>query len=91
VTNDRGQLQDVYDETGEGLPAGASWPRPGELPDSRAEIGSGGLFENVTVRQFEEITRRLAGRPEARLRRHWGAALNVARKRDAQPGSQAGP
>jgi SAM-dependent methyltransferase len=118
------EIQDVYDEIGEGLPAGASWPRPGELPDSRAEIESSGLFDGVTVRQFDwevrytaaeyirlletfsghiamapwqrdrlygEITRRLAGRPEARLRRHWGAALHVARKRDAEPQPGARP
>jgi hypothetical protein len=32
-------------------------------------------------RLYGEITRRLAGRPDGRLRRHWGAALHVARKR----------
>jgi hypothetical protein len=111
------EIQDVYDEIGEGLPPGASWPRPGELPDDRAQIEGSGLFEDVTVRQFDwevrytaaeyirlldtfsrhiamaqwqrdrlygEITRRLAGRPDGRLRRHWGTALHGARKRDAE-------
>jgi SAM-dependent methyltransferase len=46
-------LQDVYDEIGEGLPAGAHWPRPGEVPDSRADIEASGLFGEVVVRQFD--------------------------------------
>jgi hypothetical protein len=29
-------------------------------------------------RLYGEITRRLAGRPDGRLRRHWGTALHVA-------------
>src|SRR5215467_5043223 len=32
------EIQDVYDEIGEGLPPDAPRPRPGELPDSAAEI-----------------------------------------------------
>jgi len=108
-------LQDVYDEIGEGLPPGARWPQPGELPDERAEIEATGLFEDVAVRHFDwetsydaegyirlldtfsghiamgdwqrdrlygEIRRRLAERPDGRLRRHWGAVLHVAHKRD---------
>jgi SAM-dependent methyltransferase len=110
-----GELQDVYDEIGEGLPPGASRPAPGELPDDREEIEGTGLFGDVAVRQFDwevrytadeyirlldtfsghidmtpwqrdrlygEIRRRLAGRPGGRLRRHWGAVLQVARRRD---------
>jgi SAM-dependent methyltransferase len=46
-------IQDVYDEIDEGLPAGASWPQPGELPDEAAGIEASGLFEQVTVRQFD--------------------------------------
>jgi hypothetical protein len=46
-------IQDVYHEIGEGLPPGSSWPQPGELPDDTAEIESSGLFEHVTVRQFD--------------------------------------
>lgn len=36
-------------------------------------------------RLYREIRRRLAGRPDGRLRRHWGAALHVARRRDSAP------
>ncbi|HZZ49757.1 MAG TPA: class I SAM-dependent methyltransferase [Pseudonocardia sp.] len=46
-------VQNVYDEIGEGLPDGSSWPRPGELPDSRAAIERSGLFVDVTVRHFD--------------------------------------
>jgi SAM-dependent methyltransferase len=108
------QLQPVYEEIGAGHPADQPWrPRPGELPDSRAEIEASGLFGNVVTRQFDwtvsypaeeyiglldtfsshiamapwqrdrlygEIRRRLAARPDGRLRRHWGAVLHVARR-----------
>lgn len=107
-------IQDVYDEIGEGLPPGADWPQPGGLSDDRAEIDESGLFECVAVRQFawevsytaeeyirlldtfsghiamdawkrdrlyNEIRRRLAMRPDGRLRRHWGAVLHVAQRR----------
>lgn len=47
------EIQEVYGEIGEGLPAGAGWPRPGELPDERAEIEATGLFDDVTVRHFD--------------------------------------
>jgi SAM-dependent methyltransferase len=110
-------LQDVYDEIGEGVSPGTVFPRPGELPDDTADIWRSGLFDQVTVRHFDweisytaqeylrlldtfsghiamaawqrdrlygEIRRRLAERPDGRLRRHWGAALQVARK--APPG-----
>jgi SAM-dependent methyltransferase len=110
-------IQDDYDEIGEALPTGASFPAPGELPDRRAEIEASGLFTGVEVRQFDwetshtaesylrllgtfsghiampqwkrdrlygEIRRRLASRPGGRLRRHWGAALHVARRRDRE-------
>jgi SAM-dependent methyltransferase len=109
------EIQDVYEEIGEGLPPGADWPRPGELPDDRAEIEASGLFDDVTVGHFDwettytadeyirlldtfsghiamarwkrnrlysKIRRRLAERPGGRLRRHWGAVLHVARRRD---------
>ena len=33
-------------------------------------------------RLYGEIRRRLAERPDGRLRRHWGAVLHVARRRD---------
>ena len=46
------QLQAVYDEIGEGLPAGTRFPEPAELPDERTEIETTGLFTDVTVRRF---------------------------------------
>jgi SAM-dependent methyltransferase len=109
------QIQDVYDEIGEGLPGDWAFLRPGELPDEGAEIAASGLFEDVQVRHLDweisydadgyiglletfsghiamqpwqrdrlygEIRRRLAERPDGRLRRHWGAALHVALRRD---------
>lgn len=48
-----GEIQDVYDEIGEGMPPGSVQPRPGELEDSRAEIEASGLFEVVLVRHFD--------------------------------------
>jgi SAM-dependent methyltransferase len=47
------EIQEVYDEIGEGLPPGEVFPRPGELPDSRADIEASGLFGDVAVRQFD--------------------------------------
>jgi hypothetical protein len=47
------ELQDVYDEIGEGFPPGYSWPRPGELPERRSEDEAEGLFEVMDVRQFD--------------------------------------
>lgn len=50
-------FQQVYDEIGEGLPQGATYPRPGELPDEREDIEASGLFETVVVRHFDwEVT-----------------------------------
>jgi SAM-dependent methyltransferase len=50
-------LQQVYDEIGEGLPEGAAYSRPGELPDQREDIEASGLFEPVLVRHFDwEVT-----------------------------------
>jgi SAM-dependent methyltransferase len=109
------EIQDVYDEIGEGLPPGSSWPRPGELEERKAEIEASGLFEVVDIRHFDweqvydadgylelldtfsghiamepwqrerlysEIRSRLARRPDGQLRRHWGAVLHIARRRD---------
>jgi SAM-dependent methyltransferase len=109
------QIQDVYDEIGEGLPDDWVFLRPGELPDDRAEIEASGLFDDVRIRHFDweisygadgyialldtfsghiamqpwqrdrlysEIRRRMAARPDGRMRRHWGAVLHVARRRD---------
>src|SRR5229473_147647 len=48
-----GEIQDVYDEIGEGLSAGSAFPRPGELPDGRDEIGASGLFGDIKIRHFD--------------------------------------
>ena len=51
------EIQSVYEEIGQGLPADATWPSPGELPDDTAEIRSSGLFDVVDVRHFDwEVT-----------------------------------
>jgi SAM-dependent methyltransferase len=109
------EIQEVYDEIGEGLPPGAAQPRPGELGDYAEEITASGRFDPVHVRHFDwerrynaeqyidllntfsghiamddwqrnrlyrEIRQRLARRPDQTLRRHWGAALLIARRRD---------
>ncbi len=108
------EIQDVYDEIGEGLPAGTAWPRPGELPERTTEIEGSSRFTVTRVRQFDwerrydadgyiellntfsghiamedwqrdrlygEIRVRLSRRPDGILRRHWGAALHIARRR----------
>ncbi len=48
-----GEIQDVYDEIGEGLPPGSAFPRPGELPDAGDEIEASGLFGEVGIRHFD--------------------------------------
>jgi SAM-dependent methyltransferase len=113
------ELQETYDAIGEGMPAGAALPRPGELEDTSAELTASGLFSVVLVRHFDwqvsydaaayielletfsghrtmktwqrdrlygDIRRRLAARPDGRLRRHWGAALTVAVRQEPQTG-----
>jgi SAM-dependent methyltransferase len=47
------EVQEVYEEIGEGLPEGAAYPQPGELPDVREEIERSGLFGDVVVRHFD--------------------------------------
>jgi len=47
------EIQDVYDEIGEGVPPGTRWLRPGELEELRDEIEASGLFEVVHVRHFD--------------------------------------
>jgi SAM-dependent methyltransferase len=47
------EIQEVYDEIGEGLPAGRVFPTPATLPDSQAEIEATGLFAGVSVRRFD--------------------------------------
>ncbi|MHB8296413.1 MAG: class I SAM-dependent methyltransferase [Acidimicrobiales bacterium] len=46
-------IQDVYEEIGEGVPGGWAPVRPGQQPDSRAEIEQSGLFDVVAVRQYD--------------------------------------
>jgi len=48
-----GEIQAVYDKIVESLPPGTPFPRPGELPDSSAEIEASGLFGEVQVRHFD--------------------------------------
>jgi SAM-dependent methyltransferase len=51
------EIQEVYDEIGEGLPADTRWLRPGELPDERAGIEASGRFEVTAIRQYDwEVT-----------------------------------
>jgi trans-aconitate methyltransferase len=51
------EIQEVYDEIGEGLPPGSELARPGAVPDSVAEVEASGLFEDVVTRQYDwEIT-----------------------------------
>ena len=47
------EIQDIYDEIGEGQPPGEGRPRPGELPDDRAGIEASGLFEVTAVRHYD--------------------------------------
>jgi SAM-dependent methyltransferase len=47
------EIQDVYDEIGEGLPPATTFARPDELADSRAEIEASGLFTGVTATRFD--------------------------------------
>ncbi len=107
------ELQEVYAEVGEARVW--EWPRPRRLPDERGDILATGLFDRVTVTQFDwqtvhdadgyidlletfsghiamqpwqrerlyaEIRRRIGQRPDGLVRRHWGAALHVARRRE---------
>ena len=47
------EIQEVYDEIGEGVPPGTPVPRPGELKDDRADIEASGLFDIVELRQYD--------------------------------------
>jgi hypothetical protein len=47
------ELQEVYEQIGEGLPEDAAYPRPGELPDEREDIEGSGLFGDVVVLHFD--------------------------------------
>jgi SAM-dependent methyltransferase len=46
-------IQQVYDEIGEGVPVDTTFPRPGDLPDDAADIEASGLFEDVQVREYD--------------------------------------
>jgi SAM-dependent methyltransferase len=108
-----GEIQDVYDEIGEGQPGTWVPPTVETLPSFEAEIAATGLFSDTVTRRFQweirytadeyirlldtfsghiamepwqrdrlygEVRRRLALRPDGRLRRHWGGVLHVTRK-----------
>lgn len=47
------ELQEVYDEIGESLPAGSSFARPGEVADQRAEVEASGRFEVLAIRHVD--------------------------------------
>lgn len=47
------QIQQVYDEIGEGRTADETRLRPGDLPDDAADIEASGLFDDVQVRQYD--------------------------------------
>jgi hypothetical protein len=47
------EIQEIYEEIGEGQPPGEGFPRPGELREQGAEIGAGGLFEVSAIRHFD--------------------------------------
>jgi SAM-dependent methyltransferase len=47
------EIQDVYEEIGEGLPPEWVTARPGELPDDREEIETSGFFEVIETRQYD--------------------------------------
>ena len=46
------QIQDVYDEIGEGLPSDRVFPQPGSLPTDQAAIEDSGLFTLVLAKEF---------------------------------------
>lgn len=47
------EIQEVYEEIGEGLPPDAERPLPGRLPEETAAITATGLFDDVRTRQFD--------------------------------------
>jgi SAM-dependent methyltransferase len=47
------EIQAVYDEIGEGLPGDFVQPRPGSLPDQRADVEASGRFEVVAISQYD--------------------------------------
>jgi SAM-dependent methyltransferase len=47
------EIQDVYDEIGEGMPSGWVSPKPDTLAGHGAEIEATGLFTDVAIRRFD--------------------------------------
>lgn len=47
------EIQQVYDDLGEGLPEGAPQPAPGQLPERTTEIEASRLFEVVAVEHVD--------------------------------------
>jgi len=47
------EIQEVYKDIGEGLPADFVWPVPGSLPEHTDEIEASGRFEVMDVRHFD--------------------------------------
>jgi len=46
-------IDDIYEEIGEADPRGTYKPRPGELPDQRADVEASGLFAVTAVRHYD--------------------------------------
>ena len=90
-------LQDVYDEIGEGMPASAGFYAPGEQPDDRAAIERSGHFEVTRVRYFDWEVRYTASRVHRAAQyllqpyRHDARAARPAVRRDTPaPGCTPG-
>ena len=47
------EIQEVYQEIGEGHPPGEGYPRPGELDEQAAEIEAGGRFDVTAIRHYD--------------------------------------
>ena len=71
------EIQDVYDEIG-------------DIELLNTFSGHLSMADWKRQRLYTEIRRRLALRPDHSVRRHWGAALQVARRRD-EVGAASGP
>ena len=88
------EIQEVYDEIGEGLPPGDHWPRPGELHDQSPEIEASGLFTMAGIRHYdwEQVydAERYIGAAQHvfRSHRHGAVAAGPALRGDPGP---AGP
>lgn len=86
VPSDRERLKTTINSAA-GLYHQARPAYPSELFDKLVRLAhlrpgdraAGGCLRD---RLYGEIRRRLATRPDGRLRRHWGAVLHVARRRN---------